>query len=121
MIEDMQLRGLSKKTQESYVRAVRQLAEYYHKSPDCISEEELRQYLLYLKNDKRASASAFTIALCGIKFFYEHSLRREWATFELARPEREQVFEAVPLLSPRLWQVATHAPKGPWGQLLSPH
>jgi len=95
MIEDMQLRGLSKKTQESYVRAVRQLAEYYHKSPDCISEEELRQYLLYLKNDKRASASAFTIALCGIKFFYEHSLRREWATFELARPEREHKLPVV--------------------------
>jgi len=31
MIEDMQLRGLSEKTQESYVRAVRQLAECYHK------------------------------------------------------------------------------------------
>jgi len=33
------------------VRAVRQLAEHYHKSPDQISEEELRQYFLYLKND----------------------------------------------------------------------
>ena len=28
MIEDMQLRGLSERTQESYVRAVRQLAEH---------------------------------------------------------------------------------------------
>ena len=95
MIEDMQLRGLCAKTQESYVRAVRQLAEYYHKSPDRIDEEELRQYLLYLKNDKRASASAFTIALCGIKFFYEHTLQREWATFDLARPVREHKLPVV--------------------------
>ena len=43
MIEDMQLRGLSTSTQENYVRVVRQLAEYYGKSPDRISEEELRQ------------------------------------------------------------------------------
>lgn len=34
MQEDMQLRGLSVRTQESYVGAVRQLAKHYHKSPD---------------------------------------------------------------------------------------
>jgi hypothetical protein len=39
MIECLQLRGLSERTQEAYVRAVRQLAEHYHKSPDLISEE----------------------------------------------------------------------------------
>jgi hypothetical protein len=64
------------------VRAVRQLAEHYGKSPDCIGEEELRQYLLYLKNDEQVSLSAFTIALCGIKFFFQHTLRREWTTPE---------------------------------------
>jgi len=41
MIECLQLRGLSERTQESYVRAVRQLSEHYHKSPDLITEEEL--------------------------------------------------------------------------------
>jgi integrase/recombinase XerD len=44
MLEDMQLRGLAPKTQQAYIRAVRQLAEYYDKSPDQISEEELRLY-----------------------------------------------------------------------------
>jgi len=82
MAAGLQLRGLSEKTQGSYVRAVRQLAEHYGKSPDCIGEEEWRQYLLYLKNDGQASPSAFTIALCGIKFFYQHTLRREWTTPE---------------------------------------
>jgi hypothetical protein len=48
MMEDMQLRGLSKKTQEGYLRAVRQLAEHCEKAPDKIDEEELRQYFLYL-------------------------------------------------------------------------
>ena len=95
MIEDLQLRGLSKKTQDAYVRAVRQLAEHYGKSPDRITEEELRQYFLYLKNVKRASRSACTIALCGIKFFYQHTLKREWVTFELVRPPREKKLPVV--------------------------
>jgi site-specific recombinase XerD len=95
MIEDLQLRGLSKKTQDAYVRAVRQLAEHYGKSPDRITEEELRQYFLYLKNVKRASRSACTIALCGIKFFYQYTLKREWVTFELVRPPREKKLPVV--------------------------
>lgn len=95
MIEDMQLRGLARKTQDAYVRAVRQLAEYWGKSPEHISETELRQYFLYLKNEKQVSPSGFNIALCGIKFFYERTLQREWALLDLARPAREKKLPLV--------------------------
>jgi integrase/recombinase XerD len=95
MVEDMQLRGLSEKTQEAYVRAVRQLAEHYGKSPDCISEEELRQYFLYLRNEQRVSSSTFTVALCGIKFFYQQTLRQAWPTLDLVRPLREKKLPVV--------------------------
>lgn len=95
MIEDMQLRGLAERTQESYVQAVRQLAGHYHKAPDQISEEELRQYFLFLKNVKHVARSTHTLALCGIKFFYEHTLRREWHTLEFARPAKEKKLPMV--------------------------
>jgi len=95
MIEDLQLRGLSPRTQEAYVRAVRQLAEHYGKTPDEITEEELRQYFLYLTNGKGVSASAFRIALCGIKFFYQHTLKREWPTLDLMRPAKEKKLPVV--------------------------
>ena len=95
MIEDLQLRGLSELTQDRYVRAVRQLAEHFDKSPDKIDEEELRQYFLYLKNDKQASRSTCTVALCGIKFFYEHTLKREWPALTLIRPAKEHKLPVV--------------------------
>ena len=69
MVEDMQLRGLAETTQESYARAVQQLAEYYGKSPEYISEEEVRAYLLYQKNEKQVSVSKWVVDLTGIKFF----------------------------------------------------
>lgn len=91
LLEDLRLRGLAPKTQEAYLGAVRQLAAHYQRSPDQLSEEELRQYFLYLTDVKRVSASTLTIALTGIKFFYQHTLQRDWPTFELvrARPERK--------------------------------
>jgi site-specific recombinase XerD len=95
MIEDMQLRGLAERTQEVYVAAVRQLAEHYGKSPDQISDKELRQYFLYLTNEKKASSSAITIALCAIKVLYEQTLRQEWPTLTLVRPPRERKLPVV--------------------------
>jgi len=95
MLEDMQLRGLSAKTQEAYLRAVRQLADHYGKSPEVITEEELRQYFLYLKNEKRVSRSTCTQALCGIKFLFQQTLQREWPTFELVRPPKEHKLPVV--------------------------
>jgi len=95
MIEDMQLRGFSARTQECYVAAVRQLAQHYHSSPDQLSEEQLRQYFLYLANQKKVARATATIALCGIKFFYERTLQRQWTTLRLMRPPREKKLPVV--------------------------
>lgn len=95
MIEDMQLHGFALRTQEAYLLAVRQLAKHYRKSPDQIEEEELRQYFLFLKNEKQAARATCTIALCGIKFFFQQTLGREWKTFEFLRPPKEKKLPVV--------------------------
>src|SRR6266513_1739274 len=95
MIECLQLRGLAERTQEAYTRAVRQLAAHYHKSPDQISEAELRQYFLYLKNVKHYSRPTMTVAICGIRFFYEQTLNRNWAIFGIVRPAPEKKLPVI--------------------------
>ncbi|HKZ80861.1 MAG TPA: site-specific integrase [Pyrinomonadaceae bacterium] len=89
MLEDMQLRGLSARTQEAYARAVWQLAQHYRRSPEQLGNEELRQYFLYLTNEKKIARPTATIALCGIKFFYEQTLKQPWPTLRFVRPPRE--------------------------------
>jgi site-specific recombinase XerD len=95
MIEDMQLKGLAVRTQEAYVNAVLQLSRRFKKSPDNIEEAELREYFLYLKNEKQVADSTFSIALCGIKFFYEHTLGKEWHTLQFTRPDRKKKLPVV--------------------------
>jgi len=95
MLDDLRLRGFAPKTQDAYLGAVRQLAAHFHKSPDQITEEELRQYFLFLQEVKRVAPSTFTIALTGIKFFFQHTLHRGWPIFELARPPRDKKLPVV--------------------------
>lgn len=95
MIQDMQLHGFSARTQEAYVGAVRQLFEHFHCTPAQLTEEQLREYFLYLGNEKKVSRSTTTIALCGIKFFFEQTMKRDWTTFGLVRPPREKKLPVV--------------------------
>jgi site-specific recombinase XerD len=95
MVEDMQLRGFSPRTQEAYVHAVRQLAGHFHTPPDRLTEDDLRQYFLHLTTVKHFAPASFTIALCGIKFFYERSLGREWKLLSLVRPVREKKLPVI--------------------------
>jgi site-specific recombinase XerD len=99
MLEDLQLRGLAPRTQQCYVEAVKHLAQHYRRAPDQISEEEIRQYFLYLLNDKKVAESTFRIHLYGIRFFYEITLQRPWPVFALIRPRHSQKLPVV--LSPQ--------------------
>jgi site-specific recombinase XerD len=95
MIEDLQLKGYSEKTQKMYVSAVRQLCEHFEKTPAKITEEDLRSYFLYGKNHKKWSRSTSTVALCGIKFFFENTIKRPWPTLLFIRPGREKKLPVV--------------------------
>ena len=95
MIEDMQLHGYSEKTQQAYLIAVKALAKHYRKSPDQLNEEEIRQFFLYLVNEKVVASGTLRMYLSGIKFFYEKTLEREWPIFELVRPRKRKKLPVV--------------------------
>jgi integrase/recombinase XerD len=97
--EDLQLKGLSQKTILMYTRAVKQLTKHYQKSPENISDEDLRRYFLYNKNERKWSRVASTISLCGIKYFYTLTLKREWTSLKFIRPEKEKKLPSI--LSPQ--------------------
>ena len=94
-LEDMQLHGFSPKTQACYVGAVRGLARYYDKSPDLITEEQLRRYFLRLTLERKVARATATIALCGIKFFFQNTLQRTWTAFKLLCPARSKKLPVV--------------------------
>jgi integrase/recombinase XerD len=84
--DDLTLLPLGPRTEKSYWACVRQLSDHYQKSPELIGVEELRQYFIYLKNEKKVSRPTSTQALCAIKLFWEKTLQQPWpAEVELIR------------------------------------
>lgn len=91
----LQLHGVAQRTQESYTRMVRMLVDYYGKTPDLITEEELQEYFLHKKNVVKWSGAYLRICYCAIKFFFVNVLERKWHTFDYLRAKREQKLPAV--------------------------
>jgi integrase/recombinase XerD len=88
MLEDMEMRNLSPKTQQSYVRQVAQFAKHFDKSPDQLGPEEIRTYLLSLVR-RDASCNQFNVSRCALRFFYEVTLKREFPDIVCAKKPKK--------------------------------
>jgi len=103
MIEDMELRGLSDRTVDSYVGAVRRLAKEYMTPPDRLTEEQVRSYLVGLAERKVARGTQ-SVTIAGIKFFYRKTLDRDWPLLDVARSRHEKRRPVV-LSREEVWRI----------------
>jgi site-specific recombinase XerD len=96
MLEDMDMRGFSVKTQLSYVRSVIALSRYFgNRSPATLTDEEIRRYFVHLKVERKLARQTVTIALCGIKFFIEVTLKRDFSLTGIPVPKRQKKLPVV--------------------------
>jgi site-specific recombinase XerD len=85
MLEDMQLRNLCPETQRNYVHHISGLARFYQTSPEHLSLEEIREYQLYLINDRGLSPDAVNQFVSAAKFLYSVTLETPWPEGALPR------------------------------------
>ncbi len=95
MIEDMDLRNLAENTKDAYVRAVSQLSEFFGRSPDELDEEEIRKYLLHLREERKVATGTYIQQLCALRFFFRHTLARKELVEGILFPKEESKLPVV--------------------------
>ena len=98
MIEDMQLRGLAPTTQRSYLHYVEGFARFYNASPERLDLEFVRQYELYLLNERKLSQESINSFVSAVQFLYQTTLEMPWGTECFPRVRRPEKLPVV--LSP---------------------
>ena len=78
MAEDMQVRNLSPRTIDSYTYHIDKFTQHFDRPAEELGPEEIRQYQLYLINDRKVGWSSFNQAVCGLRFLYRFTISREW-------------------------------------------
>jgi integrase/recombinase XerD len=106
-IRALQLAGMSERTQQCYTRSVRQLVEFYRRTPDLISEKELEDYFLHRRNTNKWAAATMRICYSGIKFFFVNVLKRDWHLFTYLNAKRERRLPTI-LSKEEVFQILNH-------------
>jgi integrase/recombinase XerD len=114
MLEDMQLRNLSPETQRSYIHYIAEYAGHFNTSPDQLAPEAIREYQLFLTNDRKMSPQSVNCFTAAAKFLYQTTLEMPWSQAHFVRShvpetlpvvlsplEVTQFFEAVGVLKHR--------------------
>jgi site-specific recombinase XerD len=78
MLEEIQRRNYSHRTAKSYVRVVRDFAEYFHCSPDKLGPEHIRQYQAYLFQTKKLTSATVSQCVSALRFLFVKTLRRHF-------------------------------------------
>ena len=102
MIDDMVLAGLAPRTQEANLYGVRGLAARYRQSPDRLTEEQVRSYLLEMR-ERGVARGTFKTSHYGIQFLYRQTLGYDWALFgkkRFANPSKSAFLTRLPMPMP---------------------
>ena len=78
MQKDMDIRGLSPRTQSTYLGCMKGFVKFYMKSPDQLDLNDIYKYQVYLVQQKKASWSFFNQSVCALRFFYKTTLNKDW-------------------------------------------
>ena len=116
MSRDMQLRNFSPGTQRSYLRAVADLAQYYHRSPDTIGPEEIQNYIIYLFSERKLAIGSCHGIISGLRFFYTVTLKQDGASVSI--PQVKRVSRLPEILSAEQLEKLFAAPRNPKHRVL---
>ena len=95
MSEDIRLRDFRPKTQEAYLLVVKQFMDWVQRGPEALRDDDVRAYFLHLREGKKLAPSTINVAVHGLRFFFLHTLQRDWSIFELLRVNKPRLLPVV--------------------------
>ena len=109
MLDDLRIRNYAPTTVDCYVRSVTEFAKHFNKPPDQLGPEEIRAWQLFLLKEKKVKLSTYIQAVCGLRFFYRHTLNRSVDIERIPLPRYEMKLPVI--LSKEEVKALLEAPK----------
>ena len=99
MLEDMQIRNLTPRTQQIYTYEVQRFACYFSKSPELLGPQHIRAYQAYLVNKRHLAPNTMAIVSAALRFLFNVTLKKSWSFDEaIPQPKKPKILPVI--LSP---------------------
>jgi len=90
MLEELERRNYAQTTIDCYLRAVAEFSFHFHRPPNQLGPEHIRQYQAHLFGRRKLAPSTVTQHLAALRFFYIKTLRKPWSIAETPYPKKVQ-------------------------------
>ena len=87
VLDELERRNYSQATAVAYVGAIRRFAAYFHRSPDQLGPEHVRQFQLYLVRERKLQPSTVLLQMSAIRFLFVKTLKRNYRRDDLPLPK----------------------------------
>jgi integrase/recombinase XerD len=88
MLEELRRRNYSESTVRAYIRTVEHFAGHFHRRPDQLDLEHIRQYQAAMLTRWKLAPNSVTQRLAALRFFYIQVLKRGWSAAETPYPKK---------------------------------
>src|SRR5678815_3291823 len=95
MTADLDLRGFASTTKKEYLQRAQNFVTYHQRSPSELGEQEVREFLLYLVNEKKTGSATQHMYIAAIKFLYATTLARPEVVANIPWPKRSQTLPDI--------------------------
>jgi integrase/recombinase XerD len=95
MLDELERRNYSKNTRRVYLHAVAELARHFHRSPDRLGLDHIREYQAYLFRERKLKANSVAVYVEAVRFLFVHVLKRRWTVADLPYPKRPHTLPLV--------------------------
>lgn len=95
MTDELVRRNYSQGTTRAYLRSVQGFAEYFHRPPDQLGPEQIREYVAHLFEARQLSSSSVSQQVAALRFFYVKTFRKAWSVEDTPYPKKE---DRLPLI-----------------------
>ena len=90
MLEELQRRNYAETTIRSYIRIVEDFSQRFHRPPDRLGPQQIREYQAELFKKRKLAPSTVTVYLAALRFFYTKTLKKGWSAAETPYPKRAE-------------------------------
>jgi integrase/recombinase XerD len=95
MLEELQRRNYSPTTIRYYLHIVENFARHFGKRPDRLSQDHIREYQVYLLQERKLQAGTVGLHIAALRFFFVKTLRRPYLQLDLPSPKRPKRLPTV--------------------------
>ena len=98
MLEELERRNYAQTTIDCYIQTIEDFARHFHRPPDQLTPEHIREYQAYLFRERKLAASSVTQRLAALRFFYTQTIKKAWSVADTPYPKKTRPLPSI--LSP---------------------